>query len=708
MAANTNVQVIISAKDNASKVLKGVGNEFDSLGKKVKRNINAGAIAATGFIGAMGALGKSMVQVGAQFEQNRIAFETMLGSADLAKESLKELSEFARKTPFDLPEVLKGAKGLLAMGTAAEDLIPEMRMLGDVSAGLGVPMERLILNFGQVRTQGKLTGRELRDFSVAGVPLMDALVQVLNKQGGAMTLVGATSTKTREKMDKLGLSIQKQTNRFEEMKSKGVDEASASFRNLGLSMDANKKKLAALGPVTEGFQKRIKITKEEIAKMVSDGELGFDEVSQAFKLMTGEGGKFFNLMDKQSKSLSGVVSNLRDTWIRFAASVVGVEETGEIREGSIFFFLKIGAEKLLEVLEKIQEPATQFIDKILQNKDAVLAFAGALGGLLVLIGIAFVVAFGPAIATAIAFAAAGALLVIAVKKISEKFRELRDTFINEWIPALQRTKEGIIDFTENTIAFFRELPGKVMEFVFKLFIEDIPFAVGFMIGWLRVKIPEIIGNMITWFSELPGKIGAIFEETKNVVIEKLTAAWDWIRTNVPTWPGKIKGFIEDIPGEVATIFDELISVIIDKLLGGTDSAWGKILEFKDNVVGAFDSIRDAVSSATSAIKRGFEAGVSAATGDNFVGPLRKAGGGVVPGAIGEPVPILAHGGETVLPAGIGQSQGQSEGGGISFNVSIGLYAGTETEKREIAKELYLALVQSGIAENKTVAELLGG
>jgi len=44
-----------------------------------------------------------------------------------------------------------------------------------------VPMERLILNYGQVRVQGKLTGRELRDFSIAGVPLVAELAKQLNR-----------------------------------------------------------------------------------------------------------------------------------------------------------------------------------------------------------------------------------------------------------------------------------------------------------------------------------------------------------------------------------------------------------------------------------------------------------------------------------------------------------------------------------------------
>jgi hypothetical protein len=57
---------------------------------------------------------------------------------------------FASKTPFELPDVRANAKQLLAMGIATDDLIPTMKALGDVSAGLSVPMDRLALAYGQV------------------------------------------------------------------------------------------------------------------------------------------------------------------------------------------------------------------------------------------------------------------------------------------------------------------------------------------------------------------------------------------------------------------------------------------------------------------------------------------------------------------------------------------------------------------------------
>jgi hypothetical protein len=85
----------------------------------------------------------------------------------------------------------------------------------------------------------------------------------------------------------------------------------------------------------------------------------------------------------------------------------------------------------------------------------------------------------------------------------------------------------------------------------------------------------------------------------------------------------------------------------------------------------------------------------------------KQAGGVVPGPIGMPVPILAHGGETVSTPG--QSKGaNSNGSGATFNVYLGLYAGTESEKRNIARDLYASLLQLANSEHKTVQDYMGG
>ena len=178
-----------------------------------------------------------------QVEQLKISFETMLGSAEKAEVLMLRLTRFAAETPFELQDVAKNAKLLLAMGIELDKILPTMKALGDVAAGLSVPIERLALNLGQVKTQGHLTGRELRDFAVAGVPLIAELAKNLN------------------------------------------------------------------------------LTKTEIKKLVSQGKIGFKDVEAAFISMSSKGGKFYNLMLKQNKSLFGQISNLKDNLFQLAVTI---------------------------------------------------------------------------------------------------------------------------------------------------------------------------------------------------------------------------------------------------------------------------------------------------------------------------------------------------------------------------------------------------
>ena len=162
------INIIIRAVDQYSATFKNVNKGMLALGA----GITAVGIAGAGMVGGL-------VKMAGEFEQTTIAFTTMLGSAEEAKKLLKELADFAAKTPFTIPGIEASAKQLLAMGIEVDDLLPTLKSLGDISAGLNVPLDRLALNFGQVRIQGKLTGRELRDFAIAGVPLVAELAKNL-------------------------------------------------------------------------------------------------------------------------------------------------------------------------------------------------------------------------------------------------------------------------------------------------------------------------------------------------------------------------------------------------------------------------------------------------------------------------------------------------------------------------------------------------
>lgn len=67
-------------------------------------------------------------------------------------------------------------------------------------------------------------------------------------------------------------------------------------------------------PLVAELAKELGKTESEIRKMVTEGKVGFPELQKVIENMTNEGGKFYNLMEMQSTTLSGQISNLGDAW----------------------------------------------------------------------------------------------------------------------------------------------------------------------------------------------------------------------------------------------------------------------------------------------------------------------------------------------------------------------------------------------------------
>ncbi len=304
-----------SAKANVQSFTTSASGFIDKYSGDIKK----ASLMATGFVAAVGLLGRQFTQNAAQVEQYRIAFETMLGSQERATILLQQLSKFAMQTPFDLPQVVEGTQRLLAYNVEMENIIPTFNMLGNIAAGVGrEKLPNLILAFGQVKAATRLTGMELRQFTEAGVPLLDVLSKNFNK------------------------------------------------------------------------------TTAEIKDMISAGEVSFSDVQAALATLTGEGGRFHDLMQKQSKTLGGVLSNLRDEFFRTSLTIMGVSESGEIKKGGIFYYLKMGAEQMLVALQKARPYIESFMGFLVKNKLVISALVGLFVGMFALIVAGFILIAGKA------------------------------------------------------------------------------------------------------------------------------------------------------------------------------------------------------------------------------------------------------------------------------------------------------------------------
>ena len=212
--------------------------EADDMEQSILDFAQKGAMYIQAYLVGQGMTGllQSIVEVRGQFQQLEIAFGTMLGSEQKAKDLMDQMITTAAKTPFDLAGIAGGAKQLLAYGTAADKVNDTLVRLGNIAAGLSIPLNDIVYLYGTTMVQGRLYAQDVRQFTGRGIPLVKELAKMYG------------------------------------------------------------------------------VTAEEINNMVSAGKIGFPEVEKVLNGMTDAGGQFYNLMEKQSASLTGMLSNLSDAW----------------------------------------------------------------------------------------------------------------------------------------------------------------------------------------------------------------------------------------------------------------------------------------------------------------------------------------------------------------------------------------------------------
>lgn len=133
-------------------------------------------------IGALANFTKQVVNVRAEYELLERSLGILISDMDRGSELFNELNAMAIKSPFTLTELATGAKQLLAYNFAEDEVVETTRRLADISAALGVPMERLVYNLGQIRAQTVLNARDARDFANAGFAIVPMLAEMYTKQ----------------------------------------------------------------------------------------------------------------------------------------------------------------------------------------------------------------------------------------------------------------------------------------------------------------------------------------------------------------------------------------------------------------------------------------------------------------------------------------------------------------------------------------------
>ena len=151
-----NLDVLLAKTDN-------------KLANLVKRSLYlVGLHSATRFI-------RNIREVTSQFEMQRVALGGIIQDTAKAETLFRQIKAAAIKSPFEIKDLVTFTKQLSAYRIETDKLFDVTMKLADVSAGLGVDMNRLVLAYGQVRAASVLRGQELRQFTEAGIPLVELL-----------------------------------------------------------------------------------------------------------------------------------------------------------------------------------------------------------------------------------------------------------------------------------------------------------------------------------------------------------------------------------------------------------------------------------------------------------------------------------------------------------------------------------------------------
>lgn len=217
--------------------VRGLRGIVATAGRDIASTFASIGLAAEGMRTVVSAI-KSVVgtplTLAASAEQTAVAFEVLLGSAQSAQTVLNEIKEFAASTPFQFPDLTDAGKKLIAFGTSGNQIVPTLRRLGELSAGLNIPIGDLADIYGKARVQGTLFMEDINQLAGRGIPIQTELAKIFN------------------------------------------------------------------------------VTASEVRNLVSSGRVNFGHLEQAFRNLTEEGGKFQGLIQKQSETLGGVWSTLKD------------------------------------------------------------------------------------------------------------------------------------------------------------------------------------------------------------------------------------------------------------------------------------------------------------------------------------------------------------------------------------------------------------
>ena len=209
-----------------------------------------------------------MANITGELELQKKSLEVILDSGTAATEMYNQIRDLSQQSPYTFEDLLKSHRQLAAFGIEAKDIFGTMKALSDIGAGLDVEISRLILAYGHTRSYGYLSGIQNRQFENAGIDMIGGLTKLYNDLADAEERAGRSAEH---------------------------------------------------------------VTRKDIFSRMRSRDIPFKDVEKVILDLDREGGKFYNMQERQFETLGGKLRNLRNNYR------IMMSEMGQANHGLLTF-----------------------------------------------------------------------------------------------------------------------------------------------------------------------------------------------------------------------------------------------------------------------------------------------------------------------------------------------------------------------------------
>lgn len=590
--------------------LKSAASGLGSFGADMTRKVTLPILAAAGAGATMG------IKTAAGLEQSELAFKTFYGSAEAAEAVMKDISDFAAKTPFDLPGLTSASMKLAAVGVEADRLIPIMSGVGDAVSGVGGSAEaidRVTFAMQQVIGQGRAMTQDINQIANTGIPIWGELAA---QMGVSTEEIRDLASEGAITSDILIAAFENPVGPMEKFAGM-MDEQSQTLTGLWstfkdtINMALAESLQAALPEIKDGLASLT----EAIGPALQAAGPAFAAIAQAVVPLIGHVADLLTWFAGLSPQMQ--------QWIVYA--IAGAAAVGPLASG-LGGILRVasgvgGAVKGLATFAKVAAATARVfgVFKVLGGLGGmVLKFGGLVAKALMLVGRAFLM--NPIGLLVAAIAGAVFLIVKYWDEIKAAFQVAWE-WISGILAGLWETVSGALTAVWDTIkgvfdavvAVFQGLWDTVKP-IWDTFWAIITLPI--RIWWTVVSaIFQLLWAGIQFvFQAIVDFVVPIWQSVWDAVSGALSAAWGWLS-------GVLSAIWEFIKG-VFTRIKDTVTGVWDAMWGAVRGAWdaaygfisGGIAKARDFIVSAFTTVKDKVTAIWDAIKGVVQRAVDAVVG----------------------------------------------------------------------------------------------